>query len=105
MFNLPRTILGINNNEDRNLIVTYKNGDFLDLRKDNLKLITLTEFELGKKVKNRDLPVGVYRHRNKYMAAIGKLNENKYLGVYDTPEEAHEVYLKAYNTLKEAFKE
>ncbi len=104
-FSLSRAVLGIKHNENRDFIVEYKNGDFLDLRKDNLKLVTRTEFRLGKKIKNKELPVGVYGFRNKYMASIRILNNIKYLGLYDTPEEAHEAYLKAYNTLKEAFKE
>jgi len=68
-----------------------------------LKLITRTELRLGSKVRNRKLPTGVYKSKNKYMAVIRILSEQKYLGHYDTPEKAHEAYLKAYNKLKEAF--
>ena len=46
---LPRTILGVNISEYNDFAVQYKNGDFLDLRKDNLKLITRTELRLGRK--------------------------------------------------------
>ena len=102
---LARTILGINNNENHDFVAQYKNGDFLDLRKDNLKLITRIELKLGKEVNNRELPTGVYRHGNKYVASIRILNNLKYLGLYDSPKEAHKAYLKAYNKLKEAFKE
>lgn len=41
--------------------------------------------------KESRLPIGVSRLRDKYRCAYQK----KYLGCYDTPEEAREVYLKA----------
>ena len=57
-YNLPRRILGIKNNENRNLIIKYKNGDFLDLRKENLELVMVSDYLLGrKKVKNKTLSI------------------------------------------------
>ncbi len=57
-YNLPRRILGIKNNENRNLIIKYKNEDFLDLRKENLELVMVSDYLLGrKKVKNKTLSI------------------------------------------------
>ena len=44
-----------------------------------------------------DYPIGVHLHirNNKYQANINKYGKTEYLGSFDTPEEAHNVWLKA----------
>lgn len=42
----------------------------------------------------QDLPVGVSKHKNKYQSRCATLgNGQKYLGLYDTAEQAHNVWL------------
>ena len=48
--------------------------------------------------RNRELPTGVTTSpmgKRKYKAQISYLGINKYLGCYDTPEEASQVYIEA----------
>lgn len=42
-----------------------------------------------------DTPIGVSKHGNKYRSAYSRLNKLVHMGMYDTPEEAFEVYKKA----------
>lgn len=39
---------------------------------------------------------GVVRHRNRFMARIKLNGKMQYLGLFDTPEEAHGVFVKAH---------
>lgn len=44
---------------------------------------------------NQELPVGVSKHKDKYQARCATLGKGqKYLGIYDTSEEAHSAWLK-----------
>jgi len=43
-------------------------------------------------VSSRDMLAGVVKHQNKFMSQITIDGANKYLGVYTTEEEAHEVF-------------
>jgi hypothetical protein len=56
---------------------------------------------LFKKAKtNKDnLPTGISRHGNKYLARVGKYGKKVHIGLYNTPEEAFE----AYKTEKEKY--
>lgn len=42
-----------------------------------------------------DLPIGITRHKNRFMAQIGVNGRSKYIGRFDTVEEAHQAYLAA----------
>lgn len=44
---------------------------------------------------NRDLPMGVSAHGHRFRSKICIKSKNTHLGVFDTPQEAHEAYLKA----------
>jgi len=43
----------------------------------------------------RNLPMGVMAHGNKFRSVISINSKKKHLGLFDTPEEAHKVYLTA----------
>ena len=47
----------------------------------------------------RDLPVGVVPHGSRFRSQITKYGLSHYLGVFGTPEEAHEKYLWAEQNL------
>ena len=51
------------------------------------------------KSKERELPLGVSKHGNLYRVYCRVNNKNKYVGSFDTPEEA----FQAYKTAKEAY--
>lgn len=64
----------------------------------NLRLATRSQNMQNMKKAHRDSEtgyLGIEKKRDKYMARICTNGERKNLGTYDTPEEAHEVYLKA----------
>lgn len=46
-----------------------------------------------------ELPIGVVKHRNKYVAQCHRSNQGIYIGIYDTPEEA----FQAYKEYKESY--
>ena len=50
---------------------------------------------------HRDLPVGVYPHRNKFKAMVGINYKSKYLGLFDTPELAEEARSSFLNQIAE----
>lgn len=71
------------------VIVDHINRNRLDCRRSNLRLVTPTQSNLNRVIPARDLPVGVYRTRNgKFDARIKRGRTYRYLGVYDTPEQA-----------------
>ena len=45
-----------------------------------------------KPYKKRELPIGVYKHGNKYVAHIKENKQSKYIGIFNTIEEAHNCY-------------
>ena len=47
---------------------------------------------IGPPNRRGDCPIGVAQLRNKYQAKVSVGDKEKYLGIFDTPEEAHEVY-------------
>lgn len=48
-----------------------------------------------KKPGEKGFPKGVYYDRGRYVASVRKYGKSKHLGSFGTPQEAHEVYMKA----------
>jgi hypothetical protein len=81
-----------------NPCVDHRDGNSLNDRPDNLRQATITENAWNHKFRARkqnDLPMGVRRMEGRFQARIGVNKKLLYLGVFDTPEEAHAVYLVA----------
>ena len=83
-----------------NLVIDHIDGDKHNNHISNLRQISSREnTNIGiLAARKNNLPIGVryYKKNNKYGASISIENENFYLGIYDTPEEAHKVYLNAF---------
>lgn len=75
------------------LQLDHINGVKTDNRIENLQLLT-PKANRRKSIK-RDLPIGVILHGNKYQAQITKYGKGHFLGLFNTPEEAHAKYLDA----------
>jgi hypothetical protein len=81
--------------------IDHINGDRSDNRIVNLRLATASENQHNrKKTKNRDTPVGAYKHyRGTWYSSIMVNKVKKYLGSFKTAEEAAEAYAKAKKEL------
>lgn len=86
---LHRWVIGVT---DKKIQVDHINNNKLDNRKENLRVCTNQQNSANKIVK------GYYLHKGsrKWMARIKIDYKSKYLGSYDTPEEAQQVYRKAH---------
>jgi hypothetical protein len=74
------------------------NGNGLDNRRQNLHPVTCSVNGANQRhPQNRkhDLPMGVHRSRRKFQAQIGIEGHHSYLGTFNTPEEASQVYMAA----------
>ena len=102
---LSRVIMGLKENETR-FAIKYLNDDPLDLRKENLEIITRIESAFERdRVNRKGLPRGVYPgHGGKFISIVGHFGKQKYLGTFDTPEEAHRAYLEARESTKKILK-
>lgn len=78
-------------NPDKKEYVIHINGNKSDNRVENLRWSTKHECGNNRKRKY-DLPRGVNFAGVRFSATIRFENKNYYLGVYDTPEEASEVF-------------
>ena len=80
-------------------VIDHINGNTLDNRRENLRLVSKQQNNLNRKThKNNKLKVkGVYyeKRMNKYRPYIRIQGKLKYLGSYETLEEAKEVRAKA----------
>ncbi len=80
------------------LYVDHINGNGLDNRKCNLRLVSDAINHMNRhrrKPTRLGLPMGVSRHHRRFQATIRILGRSVNLGLFSTPEEAHEVYAKA----------
>jgi hypothetical protein len=69
----------------------------------NLRAATPSQSNANRKGRNNGLPKGVYRTKSgKFTARVGVRNSRPHLGMFDTPEEARQVY---QNRMKELFGE
>lgn len=82
--------------------VDHRNGDTSDNRLLNLREATQaenTQNVLGARSDNSNGYRGVSRNHERWMAAIIVNGKRRYLGTFDTPEEAHAAYLAAKREL------
>lgn len=79
------------------LEVDHINGDTLDNRRNNLRIVTSQQnkFNTLQKNKKSGLPKGVTKHGPSYRAAIWWNYQRYYLGTFPTIELAKQAYLRA----------
>jgi HNH endonuclease len=82
-----------------NYVINCVNGDPSDIRWANLRQITLAQRQASRPAKNKLGVKGVWKTgHGKYAAEIRVNREKKYLGQFDTLEEASAAYAKAART-------
>lgn len=83
------------------------NGNSLDNRRANLRLVTLQENAMNRRLGNRSTTgfkgVSFKKQTGRYEAYICKNGKQKHIGYYNTPEEAHEAYCKVGRELHGEF--
>lgn len=82
--------------------IDHINGIRADNRLANLRAATSSENSQNQRCANKDSKtglLGIYPHGKKYVAQIRLNGKTHRLGIFQTPEEAHEVYLKAKREL------
>ena len=79
----------------KNCYIVYKNGNKLDLRKENLQVITMSDMRVtaSRFSRGRSQYRGVSFYFGKWKGTIVKNHKSYHLGYFDTQEEA----AKAYN--------
>ncbi|MCX5209717.1 HNH endonuclease [Kitasatospora sp. NBC_00240] len=86
---LHRWIMNVPVGTKYRVVVDHINRNVLDCRRENLRLVTPTESNLNRRLRERDLPRGVHHTSNKrFVAKIKRHRQSRHLGTYDTPEEA-----------------
>jgi hypothetical protein len=85
------------------LVVDHINSDKSDNRLENLRIVTNRENCSKERVLKSSLPVGVdyKKDSKKFRALIQISGKRKYLGLFNTPEEASEAYQKELNKVKQ----
>ena len=80
--------------------VDHRNRDPLDNRWENLRAATRSE-QTQNRVRKKDFPypLGVQKRGSRFQAAIAVDRKWMYLGMFATPEEAHQAYLTARERL------
>lgn len=78
-------------------LVDHKDRNTFDCRKKNLRIATHSQNLCNRGAqKNNKLGIkGVVKKGNKFCSHIRVNNKQVYLGTFRTPEEAHEIYMKA----------
>jgi hypothetical protein len=93
-----REVLGLGRISGGQRSVVHKNGDRLDLRKSNLRLLTHSEknhLSNHKRASSSEYRgVCKVKNRNLYKAQIGKEGVIYYLGYFKNPEDAAKAYNK-----------
>ena len=80
-------------------VIDHINNIKNDNRVCNLQYISFRE-NVSKDRKNKHNFLGVYKNQNKFSAKIVIDGVRKYLGTFNTPEEANNEYLKNLNLIK-----
>lgn len=90
---LGRFILGY----DGELQVDHKDRDSYNNQRENLRLVTSQQQNRNKGVRKDNITryKGVKAHQGKFVSRIIIDGKERYLGIYDTPEEAAERYNRA----------
>jgi len=86
--------------------VDHINGNTLDNRRSNLRICSNSENlrNRGKNINNTSGYKGVSKRRNKWAAQVKHNYKTIFLGLFDTPEEAHEAYKRAADKLHLEYK-
>lgn len=92
-------------NPPNDMVVDHIDGDGLNNTRNNLRICTQTENKWNnrKSVTNKSGAKGVYFFAKKWQASIGDRGKTKYLGRFNTPEEAEAAYKKAARELRGEF--
>jgi hypothetical protein len=102
---LHRFIMGLGTNNPC-IVVDHINGNGLDNRKDNLRMVSLQENNTNKRLINKQNQTGyhgvrIFRKKRKdgsisisYGATIRVNRKTIHLGTFATPEDAHKAYLE-----------
>jgi hypothetical protein len=80
-----------------NMQIDHINHNGLDNRKENLRIVTKRENHWNRV--DQSLYIGVIKSHKKFCAMIRVNNKRIYLGIYLTPEEAHNAYMNYASTL------
>lgn len=86
--NISRELMGVT---DRNIHVDHINGNTLDVRRSNLRLVSNQQNSFNSVAKG-SLPKGVSSHGKGYRARITYNGVEIHLGTYETTEEAEAKY-------------
>ncbi len=85
----------------------HKNGNTLDNRRSNLRLATHSQNQHNKGLQSNNTSgykgVTFSKTHKKWRANIQIDNKKKFLGLFDTPEQAHKAYCKAAKELHGEF--
>lgn len=92
-------------NTPKGLDTDHKNRNRLDNTKENLRLATRSENLYNSKVRcdNKLKMKGVYKKQSKYLSRISENGKRVVIGLFDTPEAAHEAYQDAASRLHGEF--
>ena len=84
------------------LVVHHKDSNNLNNNLNNLEIITNRENNSIERTEKSGLPVGVdfYHKYNKYSSRISFKSKRIFLGYFDTPEQASQVYQNKLNEIK-----
>lgn len=99
LFEVHRLIIAAFNGwPEKGLVVNHKDNNGLNNNIENLEYVTRREN--ASHVHQGKLS-GVTKKRNRYQSQISIGNKMKYLGIYDTPEEASQAYQNELKKLGE----
>lgn len=87
-------------------VIDHRNGDASDNRLENLRDVSIktnnqNQRDPHQKSSTKYLGVCWHKTRMKWQASIRHNGKHKYLGLYETPEEAHAAYVSAKRLLHE----